>query len=228
MLWSLNRLFCSLVLNSLSSYSSNLHLPLCVLACLSLFVSLGKSRQWDPWLQRPSCHSKSQSHLWHWAPRSYYLWTFVHHLPGRERGETRECGRGKHTDRMRLFLHVCHLYAHTSTEKYALKWASVLLSFPPVGFSTWKGTKKKYLCTQRSLHCWWWKAFIVYWTSVSLTAPHCQEGAFPLARWQGEMRHRLLMMINDPKWAKKREHVRRRCTACKNVADQQIVCSQSW
>lgn len=118
MLWSLNRLFCSLVFNSLSLYSSNLHLPLCVLACLSLFVSLGKSRQWDPWLQRPSCHSKSQSHLWHWASRSHYLWTFVHHLPGRERGETRECGRGKRTDRMRLFLHVCHLYAHTSTEKY--------------------------------------------------------------------------------------------------------------
>lgn len=87
----------------------------CVYACLSLFVSLGKSRQWDPWLQRPSCHSKSQSHLWHWAPWSYYLWTFVHHFPGWERGETRECGRGKHTDRMHLFLHACHLCAHYST-----------------------------------------------------------------------------------------------------------------
>lgn len=72
---------------------------------LSLFVSLGKSRQWDPWLQRPSCHSKSQSHLWHWAPWPYYLWTLVHHLPGWERGETRECGRGKHTGRMPLPLH---------------------------------------------------------------------------------------------------------------------------
>lgn len=84
-------------------YSGNLPLPLCVYACLSLFVSLGKSRQWDPWLPRPSCHSKSQSHLWHWAPWSYYLWTFVHHLPGWEGGERREFGRGKHTDAMHLF-----------------------------------------------------------------------------------------------------------------------------
>lgn len=67
---------------------------------LSLCVSLGKSRQWDPWLQRPSCNSKSQSHLWHWAPWSYYLWAPVHHLLGWQRRETRECGRGKHTDRM--------------------------------------------------------------------------------------------------------------------------------
>lgn len=66
-----------------------------VLCTLSLFVSVGKSRQWDPWLQRPSCHSKSQSHLWHWTPRSYYVWTHVLHLPGWERREARECGRGK-------------------------------------------------------------------------------------------------------------------------------------
>lgn len=85
----------------------------CVCMHVCLCVSLGKSRQWDPWLQRPSCHSKSQSHLWHWAPWSYYLWTFVHHLPGWERGETRECGRGKHTDRMLLFLHARQPYAHT-------------------------------------------------------------------------------------------------------------------
>lgn len=80
---------------------------------LSLFVSLGKSRQWDPWLQRPSCHSKSQSHLWHWAPWSYYLWALVHHLPGWERGKARECGRGKLVDRMLLSLHACRPYAHT-------------------------------------------------------------------------------------------------------------------
>ena len=76
-----------------------------------LFVSLGKSRQWDPWLPRPSCHSKSQSHLWHWAPWSYYVWTFVHHLPGWERRETRECGRGKHSGRMHFFLHAWRLNA---------------------------------------------------------------------------------------------------------------------
>lgn len=90
---------------------------------MCVFVSLGKSRQWDPWLQRPSCHSKSQSHLWHWAPRSYYLWTFVHHLPGWERREKRECGRGKHTVRMPPFLHARLPYAHTvlcikRTEQY--------------------------------------------------------------------------------------------------------------
>lgn len=101
---------CSLIVQY---YSSNLPLLLSVCTCLSLFVSLGKSRQWDPWLQRPSCYSKSQSHLWHWAPWSYYLWTYVHHLPGWERGETRECGRGKYTDCMLLFLHAHYLCAHT-------------------------------------------------------------------------------------------------------------------
>lgn len=67
---------------------------------LSLFISVGKSRQWDPWLQRPSCNSKSQSHLWHWAAWSYYLWAPIHHLLGWQRRKTRECGRGKCTDRM--------------------------------------------------------------------------------------------------------------------------------
>lgn len=80
-------------------FSSNFHLPLC-LSVYVCFVSVGKSRQWDPWLQRPSCNSKSQSHLWHWAPWSNYLWAPVHHLLGWQRRETRECGRGKHTDRM--------------------------------------------------------------------------------------------------------------------------------
>lgn len=67
---------------------------------LSLFISVGKSRQWDPWLQRPSCNSKSQSHLWHWTAWSYYLWAPIHHLLGWQRRKTRECGRGKYTDRM--------------------------------------------------------------------------------------------------------------------------------
>lgn len=94
-------------------------------AHLSLFVSLGKSRQWDPWLQRPSCHSKSQSHLWHWAPRSYYLWTYVHHLPGWERGETRECGRGKHTDCVLLIVR---------TQKRSMNKTQIRHDFPLEGF----------------------------------------------------------------------------------------------
>lgn len=110
-------------------YSGNLPFLLFVCACLSLFFSLGKSRQWDPWLQRPSCHSKSQSHLWHWAPWSYYLWTYVHHLPGWERGETRECGRGKHTGCMLLFLHACYCCAHAeNSHQYSSNGSPVLLS----------------------------------------------------------------------------------------------------
>lgn len=97
-------------------------------ARLSLFVSLGKSRQWDPWLQRPSCHSKSQSHLWHWAPRSYYLWTYVHHLPGWERGETRECGRGKHTDCVLLIVRTKKRSMNkTEMTWIKLKWAMIFL-----------------------------------------------------------------------------------------------------
>lgn len=165
-------------------------------ACLSLFVSLGKSRQWDPWLQRPSCHSKSQSHLWHWAPWSYNLWTFVHHLPGWERGETRECGRGKHTVRMPLFLHALQPYAHTVLCIKRRNIPHMILCF--AAFSSRRTKQERSMTVIK-------KSFMQYWTSVSLTAPHCQEGAFPLARWQGKICHHVPMMINDPKWQRKEQ-----------------------
>lgn len=86
----------------------------CVCLCvyvLSWCVSVGKSRQWDPWLQRPSCNSKSQSHLWHWAPWSNYLWAPVHHLLGWQRRETRECGRGKqHRPHASFYVHAKHMH----------------------------------------------------------------------------------------------------------------------
>lgn len=170
-------------------------------ACLFLFVSLGKSRQWDPWLPRPSCHSKSQSHLWHWAPWSYYVWTFVHHLPGWERRETRECGRGKHSGRMHFFLHAWRLNAQTvlcikTNVPLMILCFVVGLVFLLVRLLQY--TKKAFYA--------FFKSCMYHWTAVSLTAPHCQEGAFPLARWQGKICQPVLMMINVLKGKSRGEH----------------------
>lgn len=151
----------------------------CVCMHVCLYVSLGKSRQWDPWLQRPSCHPKSQSHLWHWAPWSYYLWTFVHHLPGWERGETRECGRGKHTNRMPLFLHASQPYAHTVMCIKRRIFPHMILCFAGFSLSRTKQGRSMNALTVRDFFHAMIKSFMQYWTSVSRYSSTLPGGSVP-------------------------------------------------
>lgn len=57
--------------------------------CVPPLLPLGKSRQWDHWLQGPSSHPQSQGHLWHRASRHDILRVSALHLlyPG-ETGQT--------------------------------------------------------------------------------------------------------------------------------------------
>lgn len=107
-----------------------------------------------------------------------------------------------------LFLHI----RYCALRKKVLKWSSVwlwaMLSCTR-SFSSWQKRKNTMQCNVNVT-----EVLMQYRTCVSLIAPHCQEGAFPLAWWQGKICQFRLIMINNLKPQRKEQ----RCASHKKEA----------